>query len=70
MVIKPGEPDSPDDFKFKIGDKAGSRLGATNRMVISGSCADFGVFYVIKFKPPTVMTGIGVQDKIELGSEP
>jgi hypothetical protein len=67
MYFKLGGYDSSDHFKFKIGDKVRSKLGATNGVVVSG---DFygptRVLYVVQFKSPNVMKCTYMQDEIEL----
>jgi len=67
MYFKLGGYDSFDHFKFKIGDKVRSKLGATNGMVVSGEC--YGPTRVL-YKSPNVMKCTYMQDEIELLAEP
>ncbi len=67
MFFKLGGPDSSMHFKFKIGDKVRSKLGATNGVVVSGEY--YGpdrVLYAVQFKSPNLMKCTYMQDEIEL----
>jgi len=67
MYYRLGAVNSSDHFKFKIGDKVRSKLGATDGVVVSGNC--FGpsrVLYVVQFQSPNVVKCTFQQDEIEL----
>ncbi len=67
MFFRLGAYDSSDNFRFKIGDKVRSKLGATDGVVVSGEYyGPTRVLYTVQFKSPNTMKCTYMENEIEL----